>query len=416
MRSYVVTQLFSPKAAAAVVVAMALCWGWPVYDGVAQVDGAADDAILTVERCIGSEATIGPLEETLIKEDIIEKDLLQTEVTNVMCKDMLEPAPDGAPLEKLTAAQNYIQEIKLIEGAMEEATNGAAVRGTDRHSSSDDSLVMFQAIGQTSEEVVATHAQYHDGTGGDGTGGDGTGGDGTGGVEPEERQAAAVANAGEDNADSIPESLRQKVEAGEDAGADPPEARAGARCGVEVEVLDEEVKRIEDRGLFEVTPYIPEEIRLREPQEAEEAGLLVRSTTKKEFRGIKREQKAVAGASESPVGCVILTDRMMATLRPISETEALKVDRGQGDDIQELSDNSDTSWSWDIKGRQAGSPQLYLDLKYEMAQKKEFRSLPDSPVYDERIKVTSPAPEPPSAPEPPWWQRIFKRISEFFGA
>src|SRR5918998_4899013 len=136
MRSYVVTQLFSPKAAAAVVVAIALCLGWPVYDSVAQVDVAADDVILTVGRCIGSEATIGPLEETLIKEDVIEKDLLQTEVTNVMCKDMLEPAPDGTPLEKLTAAQNYIQEIKLIKGAMEEARNGAAVRGTDWYSSS----------------------------------------------------------------------------------------------------------------------------------------------------------------------------------------------------------------------------------------------------------------------------------------
>src|SRR5215210_3886193 len=235
MRSYGVTQLFRPKEAAAVVVAMALCWGWPVYDGVAQVDGAADDAILTVSQCIGSEATIGPLEETLIKEDIIEKDLLQTEVTNVMCKDMLEPAPDGAPLEKLTAAQNYIQEIKLIKGAMEEARNGAAVRGTDWYSSSDESLVLFQAIGQTSKEVAA-QAQYHDGTGGDGTGG----------VEPEERQAAAVADAGEDTADSISERLRKKEEAAKDAGADLREAPAGARCGVEVNFFDAGMKRIED--------------------------------------------------------------------------------------------------------------------------------------------------------------------------
>jgi len=406
-----VTQLFSPKAAAAVVVAMVLCWGWPVYDGVAQVDGAADDAILTVSQCIGSEATIGPLEETLIKEDIIEKDLLQTEVTNVMCKDMLEPVPDGAPLEKLTAAQNYIQEIKLIKGAMEEATNGAAVRGTDRHSSSDDSLVMFEAIGQTSEEVAA-QAQYPDGTGDDGTGGDGTGGDGTGGVEPRERQAGEIADAGEDNAGSILESLRQKEEAGEDAGADPPEARAGARCGVEVEVLDAEVKRIEDRGLYKLTPYIPEEIRLREPQEAEEAGLQVSPVTKKEFREIKRKHEAIEGASESAVGCVRLTDRMMAELEPLSDFGALKIVPGQGDGIQKLSDNSDTSWSWDIQGRQAGSPQLYLDLQYEISQEdKQFRRTPDAPVYEGSIKLTS-----SPAPEPPWWQRIFKRISEFFGA
>src|SRR5215211_895602 len=291
MRSYVVTQLFSPGAAA-VVVAMALCWVWPVYDSVAQVDGAADDDILTVGRCIGSEATIGPLEETLIKEDIIEKDLLQTEVTNVMCKDMLEPAPDGAPLEKLTAAQNYIQEIKLIKGAMEEARNGAAVRGTDWHSSSDDSLVMFQAIGQTSEEV-ATHAQYHEGPGSPSAS---ASADETVRVEPEERQAAAVADAGEDTADSISERLRKKEDAAEDTGADPLEAPAGARCGVEVDAFDAGMNRIEDRGLFEVTPDIPEEIRLREPQEAEEAGLQVSPVTKKEFREIKREQEAIEGA------------------------------------------------------------------------------------------------------------------------
>jgi predicted secreted protein len=101
---------------------------------------------------------------------------------------------------------------------------------------------------------------------------------------------------------------------------------------------------------------------------------------------------------------------MMATLTPLTDSKALKVDRGQGADIQKLSDNSDTSWSWDIKGRQAGSPQLFLDLKYEVSQEEEFRSLPDSPVYDEKIKVTSPA------PEPPWWRRIFERISGFFGA
>jgi hypothetical protein len=394
MRSYVVTQLFSPRAAA-VVVAMALCWGWPVYDNVAQVDGAADDAILTVGRCIGSEATIGPLEETLIKEDIIENDLLQTEVTNVMCKDMLEPAPDGTPLEKLTAAQNYIQEIKLITGAMEEATNEAAVRGTDWYSSSDESLLLFQAIGQTSEEVAA-HAQYPDGTGGPSAS---ASANGTGDLSPRERQAAAAARA---------RGFRQKVDAAMAAGAGLLEAQAAARCGVDVNFLDAGLKRIEDLGLFTVTPHIPEEIRLRA---TEDAGLLVKPATKKEFRDITRKQEAVAGASESGIGCVILTDRMMATLSPLTDRGTLKVDRGQGDDIRELSDHRDTKWSWEIKGRQAGSPQLWLDLKYEISQEdQEFRLTPGSPVYEKQIKVTMPA------PEPPWWQRIFERISEFFGA
>jgi hypothetical protein len=61
-----------------------------------------------------------------------------------------------------------------------------------------------------------------------------------------------------------------------------------------------------------------------------------------------------------------------------------------------------------------------LDLRYEISQEDQgFRLTPGLPVYDEQIKVTSsPAPEPPPAPESPWWRRIFevifKRISGFF--
>jgi hypothetical protein len=182
-----------------------------------------------------------------------------------------------------------------------------------------------------------------------------------------------------------------------------------------VDFLDAGLKRIEDLGLFEVTPHIPEEIRLRA---TEKAGLQVKPATKKEFREISRKHEAIDGASESAAGCIILTDRMRATLQPLTDLETLKIVPGQGDEIEELSDHRDTSWSWEIKGYQAGSPQLYLDLEYEISQEEQkFRGTPGSPVYKKQIKVTSsPAPEPPSAPEPPWWQRIFERISELFGA
>jgi hypothetical protein len=150
----------------------------------------------------------------------------------------------------------------------------------------------------------------------------------------------------------------------------------------------------------------------------EKAGLQVKPATKKEFQEINRKNEAIDGASESAVGCIILTDRMRATLQPLTDLETLKIIGGQGDDIEELSDHRDTSWSWEIKGHQAGSPQLYLNLEYEISQEdQDFRRAPGSPVYEKQIKVTSsPAPEPPSAPEPPWWRRIFERISKFFGA
>src|SRR5215210_6467306 len=163
MRAYIVRHLFSIGAAGVVVVA--LCWGWPVYDGVAQADNAADDAILTVRTCIGANATSASLEEALIKEDIIEEDLLQTKVTNGMCKDMLDPIPGGTQVRKLDAAQNYMQEIELIEGAMRGAAGEAATRGPGRGSSSDESLNLFRTVAHTSEQVPAL-AQYNEPEGG----------------------------------------------------------------------------------------------------------------------------------------------------------------------------------------------------------------------------------------------------------
>src|SRR5918994_775732 len=132
MRPYIVRHLIGTGVAAVVVVA--LCWGWLIYDAVAQVDDAADDGILTVGQCIDANVSFRPVEEALVKEAIIEKDLLQTNVTNGMCEDMLERTSDGTPVRMLVAAQNYVQEIALIEGAMRRVASSAAAKGTERHS------------------------------------------------------------------------------------------------------------------------------------------------------------------------------------------------------------------------------------------------------------------------------------------
>src|SRR5215211_2758661 len=321
MRAYIVRHLFGIGAAGVVVVA--LCWGWPVYDGVAQADNAADDAILTVRTCIGANAPSAPLEEALIKEDIIEEDLLQTKVTKGMCKDMLEPITDGTPVRKLLAAQNYIQEINLIEGAMSEAAGEAATRGADWVSSSDKSLIRFRTIAQTSEQVPAL-AQY-----------DGTGGDGTGGVEPIKQQAAAAASAGVDNDASIPERLRQKEAAAINAGASVPEAKASARCSTEVEVSDEELKK--GKGQYEIKPQMPEEIRLRKTQKV---GLLVSPVTRKRFEEIRQKHGSINEKSTSGIGCVELVDRMKAQLVPL-DLEVLRI-YARHHYIRELSSHRDT--------------------------------------------------------------------------
>ena len=389
---------------AAVVVVVALCLGWPVNDGVTQADDAPDDAILTVRTCIGANARGGPLEEALIKEDIIEEDLLRTTVTNGMCKDMLDPIPGGTQVRKLVAAQNYLQEIELIEGAMRGAAGEAAARGPGRGSSDDESSGLFRTIAHTSEQAPAL-AQY-----------DKPGDGGTGVIEPRKRQAAAAASAGEDADAPIPARLDQKEAALREEGASAPEAAAGGRCSLEVDVLDEELDEELDKnaGLYEITPDMPNKVRHKETAQV---GLRVSPVTRERFQEIRRTHRFVADASESASGCVKLTDWMKARLvsYPYDPDESV-IEGQQSGDIRELSSNRDTKWSWGITARQTGELGLLLDLRYAISREgKDFRLIPDSPIFEGEIEVTSlQGDSTQKDTERPWWRRILEAISGLF--
>jgi hypothetical protein len=459
MRPYVGSHLLAIGAAAVVLVT--LCVGWPVYKGVAQTNDAPTDATLTVGQCIGANATIDPLEETLIKEDVIEENLLQSKVTNGMCEDMLAPMSDGTPAQKLLTAQNYMQEINLIERSMREAAaEEAATRGPDSYSSSDESLIRFRTIAQTSQQVPA-RAQYNDGGGGGGasdgggggtasptesptatdgggggkasatanaggggggvsaggTGAGGTEAGGTGGVEPSKRQAAAAASTGDDDDASIAERLLRKEEAAINAGASVPEAKASARCSTEVEVSDDELKK--GKGLYEIKPQMPEEVRLRK---TEQVGLLVSRVTKMRFEEIRQKHGSINEKSTSSIGCVELVDRMKAQLVPLDLVEGLGIYGRHPNDVRELSSHRDARWGWDIYARQPGNLELLLDLRYAISREgQDFRLVPHSPVYDGEIRVTPlQSGSSEEATERPWWRRIFggifERISRLFGA
>jgi hypothetical protein len=471
MRLYIPRHLFGIGTAA--VVGVVLCWGWPVYHGVAQASDEPADATLTVRQCIGANATIDPLEETLVKEDVIEENLLQTKVTNGICEDMLAPISDGTSMQKLLTAQNYMQEINLIERSMREAAaDEAATRGPDWHSSSDETLILFRTIAQTdgiggvgspspspldesppppaegasppAAALLSTFAAAHpcpspdespppDGTGGggggtaggsppptgggDGTGGHGTGGgDGIGGVEPSKRQAAAAASGGEDDDAAIAERLRQKEAALKKEGASATQAAAGARCSLEVDTLDEKVDKI--KGMYQIRPLVPEKM---QQGETEDAGLVVSPVTKERFGEITQQHRDIAEASKSYIGCVRLTDRMKATLSPWHREE-LDVDRNHPDDIRGLSSNRAATWNWDVAARQAGKLELHLVLRYTISRKnQEFRLLPQSPIYEGAIRATPPESDSTQKyTERAWWQRLFGGLSEWisklFGA
>jgi hypothetical protein len=115
-----------------VAVLVALCVACPIYDAVAQTSDGTDDGTLTVEECLGkTNASIDPIAEDLMKQGIIAVDLLPTRVTDGMCEEMLKQAADGTPVGRLLAAQNYIQDIKLIEYTIRKATGEAVAKGTD---------------------------------------------------------------------------------------------------------------------------------------------------------------------------------------------------------------------------------------------------------------------------------------------
>jgi hypothetical protein len=398
MRAYIDRHLFVTGALAVVV---ALCLGWPDYDGAAQADEAADDDVLNVRTCIGANDTSAPLEEAFIKKDIIEEDLLQTKVTKDACKDMLDSIPDGSPARKFVAAQNYIQELDLIVGAMDEASDEAATRGTDRDSSSDESLNVFQTIAQTSEQAPAL-AQYKAPKGG--------GGGGTGGIKPTKRQAIAAAGVGEDPDASIADRLRKKEDALKKEGADATEAAAGGRCSLEVNVLDEELDKDLDKskghkskGMYEIEPLMPKKM---QQKDTKQAGLLVLPATKERFKEIRHKHELVGEISESDTGCVKLTDRMSATLMP-DDSKKLGVERDQPDDVRELSSKRTTKWNWYINAHQTGKLGLELDLRYAISKDgQEFRAIPKSPIYDGAIKVKSKSDSTHKDKEESWWQSI----------
>jgi hypothetical protein len=209
--------------------------------------------------------------------------------------------------------------------------------------------------------------------------------------------------------------LRQKEAALKKEGASAPEAAAGGRCSLEVDVLDEKVGKI--KGMYEIRPLMPEKMR---QGETEDAGLVVSPVTKERFGEITQLHRDIAEASKSYIGCVGLTDRMKATLSSWHRDE-LGVERHYPDDIRALSSNHAAIWNWDVTARQAGKLELHLLLRYAISRKnQEFRSLPQSPIYEGAIRATPPESDSTQKDtERAWWQRLLggisERISKLFG-
>lgn len=397
----------------------ALCVIWTVRYGAALANDATDDDVLTVEQCIddNTNASVEPLERALVEGGILDEDLLRTKVTGLMCDEMLERASEGTPAQKLITAQNYVQEIELIEDAMHRAADETAAKGADRrfagfdspassatpaaetyaaaHQSLEDnayaqvSWSLAQATTQTA--TSAAEDQYPDGTGAStetpASSPDEGGGDGTGVVAPETKQAAAISSAGAKDSDaSTEETLNIKEAAGEAAGASPSEADAGATCSVEFHLASgASVKTYE--GKIKRSP-IPEEMR---PGSTETVTVSISGATREDYKELlERQNEKVAKASESDVRCVRYTDLMTATLissAPNSST--LKITPLEANSKRRIL-HQDAEWNWDLNARAEGRPHLILDVQQDIGRG-VFQAISEpSPFFESYLTVKAP--------------------------
>ncbi|MGH3090476.1 MAG: hypothetical protein ACRDSJ_24615 [Rubrobacteraceae bacterium] len=333
--------------------------GWTAYaDGVARAAGAANDGILTVEECVGGGASLAGV---LIEAGAIEEGLVRTEVSTDMCDEIRGQSSGGTSTQKLIAAQSYVREIELVEGAM----RGAAETADRRFAGSLPSTELV------SYGSPATEAQYDD------EGLPVAGEESVGEIQyeppepspgrpdaplnsPQTEQAVEILDVAQEGG-TIAERWERKRDAGIMAGATPPEAAAGARCSLELDLLDGTSATLY-RGMFRIDPMLPEEMTQGDTATLE---LSVSAATKEIYKELERQYEEAAEVSEVADGCVGLTRRMKAVLigQPHFEIVAQ-----QGEDASVRPVVGDTVWSWDITAAATGSHPLHLNLGHELEQ------------------------------------------------
>ncbi len=359
---------------------MALCVGWLVYDAAAQTNDAPDDGTLTVEKCL-SEANIsvGTVGQALIKEGITEKNLLPTMVTNDMCEDILKRAPDGTLVQTVVAAQNYIQEIKLIENSIRGAAGEAAAKESDRHLFGDEYLVSARVMAQADKNPA--QQQYPD----DETPSGGGNGDKSG-VKPIRRKAAslsatAAATVAENNA-SIRDMLNQIEASALKEGLSQSTTARSARCGLEQALLNAMSKELFQRKYIKVSPNpTPKKL---EYGDTVTIKLLVSGDVRGLYEKLEGQYEKVTEASEAEEGCVVFIKSMTAHLYDRRFT----IDPIQGQEMRRIT--HDTTWSWGVTANTEGKNSVDL-LVGHVLQRGEMELTPHwvepSPVRHATITV-----------------------------
>jgi hypothetical protein len=345
-RQYVGKYLVGIGVAAAL---MALSVGWLVSDAAAQTNDPPDNGALSVEECLGKDnASVGPTGQTLAREGVIEENLLSTLVTDDMCGDILKRTQNGDPVQALVAAQNYIQEIKLIEDSIHKAAGEATARASDRRLYGDVSLVSA-TVGLQANKGPAQR-QYHDR--------ETPSGDGSNGprVKPIRRQAANVSETAAgvvaDGDGSIADMFKRVEAVALSKGLSRSEADYSARCGLETAMLNAVSKELIHGRYIKVIPApTPQEMEYGDTVTVE---LLVSGDVSGLYEKLEGQYGEVAEASGTEEGCVGVVESMKARL----SDRSFKIDPHQ--DKEEKRITHDTAWRWDVTANTEGKN--FVDL------------------------------------------------------
>jgi hypothetical protein len=339
-----------------VAVLVALCVACPIYDAVAQTSDGTDDGTLTVEECLGkTNASIDPIAEDLMKQGIIAVDLLPTRVTDGMCEEMLKQAADGTPVGRLVAAQNYVQDIKLIEYTIRRATGEAAAKGPDHHFLADKpkGLRRWTLLGLTGVEATPRAATA--------------------------RQTAAEVVAQGDA--SIADMLDQIEDALIAKGKPRSEAVASAPCSLETALLNATIKKLVRGESLKVGPDpAPKEM---VKGDTIPVTLVVSGAIREVYEELQGQYEEVAEASEAK-GCPVLTPSMKGDIHE----HHFAVNPRQGASRRPITSH-DIKWRWDLTAIKEGENSASIFWGYELKHA-ELGLRPKSTIASQRtITVTA---------------------------
>lgn len=377
-----------------------------------------------MEQCVRDSdlapENAGEVTNLLVQQETIHVDLPETKLTQRMCQEIRNRTPDSPLVHKLIVAQNYVQELHLLEQTIRQVTGEASIQTPPpQHSSTGVSMPTVgsaspstlseeeklyrggghrtSAFERSSAElgtlrreragqletnpqvaiestVVALLSAQSDQYSGDDAiqsdqygpppgSGDGTEDSSEGQPQnvpgsPASVRMSNTANQAVGQEVSPEEAFDETKEAGERVGLPPEKADAAARCATTIAFVDNTLAELH-RGAFEIIPQdLGEEMKVEDKRTVR---LLLSPTTKERFESLRRDLEKIDQVSETQRGCVGLSDRMKAALGGTKfEIES------QAEETQLIAAEQSTTWQWAVTATEKGTSPLYLNLHQEI--------------------------------------------------